>query len=477
MLITNAVQTAFPENNNAAACSNYYAEYIERWSDIYSGQPPWKTVRKSTLSSKGKRALSMLNTGKVLCDYLSDLTFSEQCDITVNDKQYQQFLDETLNRCGFWKFFPEFISKAYALGGGALKVYANNGEITIDYVSANDFAPTAWTGNDILAGAFRTLTHKGNSFYSLMEIMCGDRIEHKLFKSASERELGKECSILELYENIPESITISGLKKPLFSYFRPNFSNNIPDSNIPLGISVFANAADTLKALDIAFDSFSREFVLGKKRIIVPASSIQTVVDTSTGETVKYFDADDEAFVALKTDDMENLKITDNTVELRVEQHVSAINALLNILCLQVGISAGSLSFDAVQGMKTATEVVSQESKTQRTVKGNKNILTEVIENTVNSIFSLAVALGVLPHKLYTVTVGWRDNVIVDDNTLIDNNIKLVSAGLKSKVRAIMDVQKCDEETARAELERIAQEGSMGGDITDFFGGGGDDST
>lgn len=470
MLITNAVQTAFPDNNNAAACSGYYSEHIERWSDIYSGRPPWETVKKSTLTGKGNRTLSMLNTGKVLCDYLSDLTFSEQCDIVVNDERYQRFLNDTLNRCGFWKFLPEFISKAYALGGGALKIYANNGEIAIDYVSANDFVPTAWTGNDILAGAFRTLTHKGNNFYSLMELMRGDHIEHKLFKSASERELGKECSILELYENIPESITISGLKKPLFSYFRPNFSNNIPDSNIPLGISAFANAADTLKALDIAFDSFSREFVLGKKRIIVPASSVQTVVDTTTGETVKYFDADDEAFVALKTDDTDNLKIVDNTVELRVEQHVSAINALLNILCLQVGISAGSLSFDAVQGMKTATEVVSQESKTQRTVKGNKNVLTEAIENTVRSIFTLAVALGSLPYKEYDLTVGWQDNVIVDDNTLIDNNIKLVSSGLKSKVKAIMEVQKCDEATAREELERMSQE-SGGGSIADFFGG------
>lgn len=76
-----------------------------------------------------------------------------------------------------------------------------------------------------------------------------------------------------------------------------------------------------------------------------------------------------------------------------------------------------------------------------------------------------------LPEQEYTVTVGWHDNIIVDENTLIDNNIKLVSAGLKSKIRAIMDVQKCDEETARQELERISQEASVGGGVMDFFGG------
>lgn len=468
MLITNAVQTAFPEKNNAAACSDYYSEYIMRWNDIYCGRPPWRSTKKSSLSSKGTRTISMMNAGKVLCDYLSDLTFSEQCDITVSNKSYSEYLTETLNRCGFWKYLPEFISKSYALGGGVLKVYADNGLVAVDYVKATDFAPVEWAVNDIRAGAFRTVVHKGDWYYYLIELMHGDRIEHKLFKSQSENELGKECSLSELYDNIPETVTVGGIDKPLFSYFRPNFSNNVPDMAVPLGISAFANAADTLKALDIAFDSFSREFVLGKKRIIVPAESIQTIINPANGKVEQYFDADDEAFVALKTEDTDGLKIVDNTVELRVEQHVSAINALLNILCLQTGLSAGSLSFDAVQGMKTATEVVSQESKTQRTIKGNKNVLTEIIESTVHSIFKLAVALGHLQKADYELTVGWQDNVVVDDNTLIDNTIKLYSAGLIDLHTAVMRVNKCDEETAAKMVEKINGGAAMG--TADFFG-------
>lgn len=468
MLITDAAQTAFPENNNAAACSRYYSEYISRWNDIYCGRPPWAKVRKSTLSSKGERNIAMLNTGKVLCDYLSDLTFSEQCDITVSVEQYQDFLNKTLNRCGFWKFLPEFISKAYALGGGALKVYADGGEIAIDYVKATDFVPTEWAVNDIRSGAFRTLVHKGDWYYSLIELMHGDKIEHKLFKSASENELGKECSLSELYDNLADSITIGGIDKPLFSYFKPAFSNNTPDTAVPLGISAFANSADTLKALDVVFDSFEREFVLGRKRIIVPAESIQTIFDVEKKRSCHYYDPDDEVYVAIKTEDVENLKIVDNTAQLRIDEHVSAINALLNVLCLQTGISAGSLSFDSVQGMKTATEVVSQESKTQRTVKGNKNILTETIENTVHSIFSLAVALGKLPKLDYELAVGWQDNVVIDDNTLIDNTIKLYSAGLIDLQTAVMRVNKCDEETAAKTVEKINSSSAMG--TADFFG-------
>ena len=255
----------------------------------------------------------------------------------------------------------------------------------------------------------------------------------------------------------------------MFRYFKPDVSNNI-DRSSPLGVSVFDGAVDTLKALDVAFDSFTREFILGKKRIIVPSSCIQTVVDPETGTIKRYFDADDEAYIALKCDEDKDLKITDNTVELRIEEHVSAINALLNILCFQTGLSAGTFSFDAAQGMKTATEVISADSKTARTAKSNKNLVAELIEDVVKSIIALGIDMGDLPEADdYGVLVTMPDSVIIDDNTKIENNIKLVSAGLKSKLAAIMDVQNCDEEAARKELAVIAKESQISADMTDLL--------
>ena len=60
-----------------------------------------------------------------------------------------------------------------------------------------------------------------------------------------------------------------------------------------------------------------------------------------------------------------------------------------------------------------------------------------------------------------------RDNIIGDDNTRIDNNIKLVQAGLKSKIRAIMEAQNIDEAEAAEELQRIAKENDIDGGILD----------
>ena len=78
---------------------------------------------------KKKRARSLTNMAKVICDKLATMTFSEQCDIAVSDKEYNDVVMDTLEANCFWERFPEFLSRSYALGGGVLKGYIENGEI------------------------------------------------------------------------------------------------------------------------------------------------------------------------------------------------------------------------------------------------------------------------------------------------------------------------------------------------------------
>ncbi len=475
MSIQNSVEQAYPGLYISSLTENYTE--ISVCKDIYKGQPPWQEVKKGGLSAqaKGKRLLGNLNASKALADEFATLVFAEQVEITVDDELAQTYLLEQLQANGFWKNIPCFLSSVYALGGGIFKVYAENKAPRIDYVSCENFVPTAWSNKDILEGVFQTVTIKGKYTYSLLErhfiqsgVLC---VENKLYRSENRAELGEEVALEELYYNLPPLIRYDGLSSKMFHYIKPSVSNNI-DFDSPLGISIFSNAKDTLKSLDIAFDSFGREFILGRKRIIVPSSCIRTVVDTDSGETVRYFDADDEVYEALKCDVDKDLNITDNTVELRIEEHINAINALLNILCFQTGLSAGTLSFTGGEGVKTATEIISRDSKTARTIKNNKNLLAEAIEGVCHAILGLGAWYGDISAKDYTVTIGFKDNIVIDDNTLIDNNIKLVQAGLKSKISAIMEVLKCDEKTAQEELERINKEQDVTALAVDNFGGG-----
>lgn len=438
---------------------------IALWSNVFSNRPPWARVKKSGLFSSGEREMSRLGAAKVLADEFSRLTFSERINISAAEP-YIDYVLKVLDDNGFWKQMPEFLSAAYALGGGVMKIYADGGKPCINYVDADLFIPMGWNEREIFSGAFESRICKDGCFYTLFDRYYPDKnggfsAEHRLFKSDRKNSIGEKCSLSELYPGLPELVTYRS-QVPMFRYFKPGVSNNV-DRFSPLGISVFDGTLDTLKALDIAFDSFSREFILGKKRIIVPSSCIRTVVDMESGQPKRYFDADDEAFIALKCDDEKELKISDNTVELRVEDHVSAINALLNLLCFQTGLSAGTFSFDSsAGGIKTATEVISQNSKTARTAESNKNLVAEFVAGIVESIIAIGIDLGQLPASdNYGISVSLPDGIIIDDNTKIENNIKLVSAGLRSRLSAIMDILNCDEASAQKELDRITGENTI----------------
>lgn len=451
------VKTAFPDLRFTDE-SRFYDNVIYRCRDIYTGSPEWRKTKRSGLYRHGLRDMSLMNSAKVLCDEFSALTFSEKTEVTVSDSRVQQFVNSVFEKNGFYENMPQFLSYAYALGGGAVKCYADKGKIVLDFLKADCFFPTEYDNRRITGGVFRSVNFIRNTYYTLLEHYSGGNVVHRLFRSADKNSLGAECPLSELYD-IPETVNYNSAA-PMFAYFRPAVSNNLGDCC--LGLSVFANCTDTLKALDTAFDSFSREFILGRKRIIVPSSSIRTVVDTETGEVSRYFDADDEVYQAMRCDDENDLKITDNTMTIRVSEHVDSINALLNILCFQCGLSAGHLSFDGAGGMKTATEVISENSKTFRTAKAHKNMLEEFLKNLVRSVAALGEFLGLCPALAddAEISVSFADNIIEDDNTVIDNNIKLVQAGLKSKLSALMEIMKCDEQTARKELERIDEENS-----------------
>ncbi len=457
--IVSEAAKAFPDTRIPDE-EEYYRSVISSCAEIYGGEPPWAYVKRSGLYGKGERRMSMMGCAKVLCDSLAALTFSSQADIYCADHAQQAIADRVLQENGFWENMPGFFSRAYALGGGALKVFADGGKICVDYVPADCFIPLGGFCGSIKEGVFRSRFFKGGKAYTLLEKHGmgenGVTVERALFSSKGGFP-GERIPVEEIFGGLSEHSEYEGINEPMFGYFRPAGANNLADGSM-LGLGCFANCTDTLKALDIAFDSFSREFILGRKRIIVPSSCIRTVVDPDTGRISRYFDTDDEVYQALKCDEEKDLKISDNTCELRVSEHVDAINALLDILCFQTGLSSGTLSFTSSGGLKTAAEVKSMETRTEITMQQNRCLAAELIEKTVRSIIRCGMLCGELPWSDISVRVAFSDKQTVDRSEIIEQNINLVRSGLKSRLSAVMAVLDCSEQDAAAEIEKIKKE-------------------
>ena len=495
------------ELSGVPAFQEFYNVGIFPWKWVYKGfYSAWHLIAAPTIENpRAKRRMYYLNLSKAVCSELAGMVWTDQTNVSIStdgftpteaapDDPLQAWVCDVLKKNNFGVKMLEAIEQAAALGGEAMKVWREvrrdsegkeipgSERIKIGWCMADQFIPTAWDNAEITEGVFISRQAKGGYYYTRLEFHEWDGLTYyvtnELYRAEQRKNgspepqdiLGFQVPLAELYPLLDEEATINGLEASLFSYFRTPTANNI-DDNSPLGVSIYANAMETLHALDICFDSFVREFRLGKKRIIVPARMIKTVVDPASGVQRRFFDATDETYEALSTDDPDSLKIQDNSVELRVEEHVAALNAFLNIFCLQVGLSSGTFSFDVKSGLKTATEVVSENSKTYKTVKNFQNMIRPAVIRLIDNIIAVGAlydmqteageSVAALKERGYTVNISMDDGITQDRQTNINEGVTLVGAGLLSKKTFLTDPkygQGLTEEAADRELEQIANE-------------------
>jgi A118 family predicted phage portal protein len=464
------------ESKDVIASEDFY-NHIDMWHALYKGYyPGWHDIEYFTLQGKKTHRMNSMRMPKVVAQEMASLVFNEKCVINISDEQLSENVIDAFKRNRFYKQFQRYLEYMFAMGGMSIKVYGDEKGIRLSYVTANCFIPVSQTADEVTEGVFVNETRKGDKYFTLLEWHTWDGptyvVRNELYQSSTKAELGVKVPLSTLYPELEEETRIKGLSRPLFVYFKPNIANNI-DTQSPLGISLYANALDTLKELDTAFDSFEREFRLGKKRIIVPATAVKTVVDPETGQMVRYFDANDEAYQAINTN-LDDDKIVDISVELRVQEHIDAINALLNILAMQIGFSAGTFTFDG-QGVKTATEVVSENSKTFRTKNSHEVIIEEGLKELITTICEVAELYGFFdaPDD-YEVAIDFDDSVAQDRDANANYYSKLVNSGLMPKVRAIMRIHDLPEEEARKWLQEINEENATATAAqVDMFGIGG----
>lgn len=485
--------------------SEFYGLGIYPWKLVYRGYvPEWHEVSdRSIAKPEAKRKRYRMNTAKAICSEMANLVWAEGSSISVNQLGWDSeegdplnaFIQHVLRENSFYSKMRQIIEESMALGGATVKVYVDGqkneeGEIVggtekvrLEYGMADKFIPLSWDNTRVTEGVFIEKRASRGWYWTRLEFhkWNGEEyvVSNEFYKTnkaptgnTSQDILGIRSPMSELWSGLAESVPFVNLQLGLFTYFRTCMANNL-DDNSPLGISLYANSMDTLKALDVAFDSLAMEMILGRKRIIVPASAVRSVRD-SRGFEHRYFDANDSVYEAFYTDSNEQLKIQDNSVELRIDEHIRAINALLDILSSQIGLSVGALSFDKASGVRTATEVISENSKTYRTVKLMQRPIQKSLEDLITEIIDVACAYDVvfdfngrsyniydLAKNGYHTVVSFDDSIIQDRDAEKAQGLRDVQNGVLSKKTYMVKYMGMTPEDADAELERVREEGKL----------------
>ena len=441
---------------------------------IYSGYlPEWHDIEfRTSAGEKRKRNMLSMGMGKKIAEEMATLIFNEKATITIDDDSAQEFIDDTLKSNGFHKNFSRYLEYAYATGGMAVKVFAYDGKVKLAYAVADAFYPLSSDSENIDEALFISEETKGEKHYTLLEWneWEGNQyvVTNELYQSTVKGELGTKVGLGVLYPDLEEKTYIGNLRRSLFVYFKPNIANN-KDMTSPLGISLFENCYDDLYLLDYMYDFFFHEFKLGKRRIAVDRSMVKPYPDMN-GNIVQVLDPEETVFDAFTL--QEGKGVTDMSVDIRSTDIINSINSVLDVLSMKIGFNPGSFRFDGT-GIKTATEVVSQNSKTYQTKNKHEVLIEEGLKELITSIIDVAKL-----YKLYggpsefEIGIDFDDSIAQDRQENFNYYSAMAGAGFIPKLIAIQKTSDVPEETAKKWLDMIKEEQSrtVTADVSDLFG-------
>lgn len=448
-------------------------DYVAMWDSWYKGNvAKFHEFHVFNGQNKVKCKRYSLGMAKKVAEDWANLLMNEKVKITVEGDKEQKYIDDIFERNDFEVNANELQEKGAARGTYAivprimnLSVSENGvafgGEIALDYVTAEHIFPLSWRGRDISECAFATTLVSDGKKYLYMQLHVKPdgkyyTIINKMYSAVNDTLSDANLSEVKGYENVAEIIP-TGSDQPQFVIGRYNIANNITDNN-PMGISVYANAIDCLKGVDVAFDSYINEFVLGKKRIIVKPA----VTKTLEGESV--FDPNDITFYVLPEDLKDGAIIDPIDMKLRTTEHTEGLQNQLNVLSSKCGFGEQHYKFDN-GNVSTATQIISENSEMFRTIKKHEILLNSFIVELCRILLRLGnTYLNAGLKEDVEISVDFDDSIIEDKTADFEKDMRLLNAGIMNDWEFRAKWMNEDEETAKAALPKMQDMTEQGQD-------------
>ena len=444
----------------------------------------WTTVGKQ------KRDLNSLNVLKSASNALASLMFNERCSIKVNDAALQNLLDEIFKENDYYLDQETHLEMWIALGSGVIRPYVENDKIKLSWANATEVYPLEanTTKVDQIAISRRLQKVENNNavYYTLLEFHQWGNwttdeqgrkyrpyiITNELYRSGDPNTIGEQVPLdyVDEYAGLSSTTTINYLEKPLFAFYRNAGANN---KNLvsPLGIGLCDNWFSTVDDINMVHDGFEWEVKTGYRRVSIPRSWVrrqQNMNGHQIPEDQQYFwDPNDAVFVPVNSkDDTSSFK--DLSINIRNEQYEGAMDFFLRELENDLKLSPGTFTVTP-SGVQTATEVVTNNSKTYQTRSSYLTMLEKTIDQLVYAIAELLQNGDLWSDgkarwngdiDSLVITPDFNDGVFVDQEAQRSADLQAVQASVMPKIQFIMRNYDLSEEEAKKWLQQIQDEQS-----------------
>ena len=442
-----------------------YYQTIDLWESWYKGKVAKFHTFKVFNGQKhvNCQRYSMGMAKKVSEDW-ANLLMNEKVQITPKGEKEQKFINDVLSSTGFSAKINEMQEFKAALGTVAYiprasgvminpetgEIVAGAGEIKIDYATADSIFPLSWENGTITECAFAAEKIAGDKKYLYLQrhVIGKDgnyEIHNHVFKKGKNGFEEVEPSSVTEFKSLP-AVVHTGSPLRQFVIDRLNIANNV-NKTCPLGLSVYANAIDQLKGVDVAYDSYVNEFVLGKKRIMVKPEAVKNF---ENGEPL--FDVNELTFYILPEGAGNDSSIKEIDMKLRTAEHNAGMQDMLNTLSAKCGFGENHYKYDR-GSVSTATQIISENGSLFRTLKKHELILDGALKELCRILLRLGNAyLGASLDADIEISIAFDDSIIINTEDEREQDRRDVSMGAMSLVEYRAKWYGEDEKTAREKL-------------------------
>lgn len=424
--------------------------HIAEWRSWYACDGDFFKVPYVTTNGRRKhRARASLHPARRVCREMASLILTEDTTVSVDAPGANKWLQSYLARANFWPTGQVIVEKAFAMGTAAWALSFNVRErdedtnIGLRRYDARMIVPLSWDDEGVSECAFCTrVRFKGRAMDQLQAMTReGDGYHIRTWLFYKGRELNPER-----YGMIADFPTYSEYKP--FGIFKPGI-DNIYDDLSPYGASIVADAIGAVKAVDAAWDSIVQEVVLTQPRVFADESMLD--VRREDGKAVPTGMSDDMLFRKMAGTGVEHyLQIFSPSI--RMEQLRLALDTALAELGDSCGFGQNYFTLGKAGGIKTATEVVSDNSTLMRNVRKHENVIRGAIQDVVSALLDNARThcAADIERNFGPVSVEFDDSVIVDTQTEKAAMLNEIAAGVRPKWHYLVKFDGMSEEEARA---------------------------
>ena len=373
---------------------------INKWADIYKGNPEWLDETAKTI-----------NFAQTICSETARLA-TLAIGITVDGSSRAEWLQKQINNVYFK--IREWVEYTGAYGTIVLKPNGSG----IDMLTPGDFIITSQDNGEVSGMVFVNRAQRGKKYYT--------RLEYHRFLDSGEYAISNRCYVGESKNDISEPVqieltpwavleedtTIGNIEKPLYAVLKTPQANNI-DLGSPMGMAIFAGALEELCDLDVAYSRNSTEIGDSERTVLLDSDKLLMPGQRASQGAAGFETAREQLrlprYVRNVMGDGNNTFYQEINPSLNTEQRLTGINALLSQIGFKCGYSNGYFVFNEKTGMITATQVESDDRRTIQLIKDVRDKLEDALNSLVYALNAFADLYDLAPVGEYEITYDFGD--------------------------------------------------------------------